>query len=41
MGKNIDKKKKRYEIIGLKDLLSEDLRAFWTVYLDGKMSWER
>ena len=41
LGKHLDKKKKRYEIVELNDLLKEELRAFWTVYLDGKMSWER
>jgi len=30
-----------YEIIGLDCLLNENLKVFWTKYLDEKMSWER
>lgn len=42
MGKHIEKEvKKNYEILGLEDLLINDLRVFWTSYLDGKTSWER
>ena len=42
MGKHIEKKvKKNYEILDMEDLLIEELRVFWTSYLDGKMSWER
>jgi len=42
MGKDIEKNvKTNYEILDLEDLLIEELRIFWTPYLDGKMSWER
>jgi tRNA nucleotidyltransferase (CCA-adding enzyme) len=42
MGKHIDKKvKKKYQIVEGEDLVKENLRIFWTEYLDGKMSWER
>jgi len=42
MGKHLGKiVSGNYDIIGLEDLLSENLRDFWTTYLDEKMSWER
>ena len=43
MGKDIIEKivKSNYEILDLEDLLIDDLRSFWTVYLYDKMSWER
>jgi tRNA nucleotidyltransferase (CCA-adding enzyme) len=42
MGKHIDKiVKKKYTIIEYKDLVKENLKTFWTEYLDGKMPWER
>jgi len=42
LGKSIDKiVKKKYTILEIKDLLKENLEAFWTEYLDGKMPWER
>ena len=42
MGKHIEEKVKiNFQILDYKDLFNEDLRVFWTSYLDGKMSWER
>jgi len=42
MGKHLEKIiKKNYEIVGLENLLKDDLQVFWTSYLDEKMSWER
>lgn len=41
LGRHIDEIKKNFKIIDLKDLLKEELRIFWTEYLDGKMPWER
>ncbi len=42
MGRHLDDIiKKNYEIVELKDLLNENMKAFWTIYLDGKMTWER
>jgi len=42
MGKSIERSvKTNYEILNLEDLLIDDLRIFWTEYLDKKMSWER
>lgn len=42
LGKNLDKsKEKKYDIVELVDLLVDNLRVFWTVYLDKKMPWER
>ena len=42
LGKHLDKsKEKKYEIVGLDDLLRDNLRGFWTAYLDKKMPWER
>ena len=42
MGKHLDKiVNKKYRIIELEDMLKENLKTFWTEYLDGKMSWER
>lgn len=42
LGKDIKKiVKSSCEILDMDDLLIDDLREFWTVYLDGKMSWER
>jgi len=42
LGKDVEKVvKSNYEVLDLDDLLIDDLRSFWTVYLDDKMSWER
>ncbi len=42
MGKHLDKIVcERYEILENKYLIIENLRIFWTEYLDNKMSWER
>ena len=42
LGKHIDRiVKKKYELLNLEDLLCDDLKEFWTQYLDGKMTWER
>jgi tRNA nucleotidyltransferase (CCA-adding enzyme) len=42
LGRHLDKtKEKKYEIVGLNDLLKSNLRVFWTNYLDKKMPWER
>jgi len=41
-GKHIDKVvNKKYTILEVDNLLSENLKVFWTEYLDEKMSWER
>ena len=42
LGKHIDViVQKEFSILKLEELLTENLRIFWTEYLDGKMSWER
>jgi tRNA nucleotidyltransferase (CCA-adding enzyme) len=42
LGKHIDKiVNKKYKVLEIDDLLSENLKVFWTEYLDEKMSWER
>jgi len=42
MGKDLDDIiKKNYEIVELKDFLNENMKAFWTIYLDGEMPWGR
>jgi tRNA nucleotidyltransferase (CCA-adding enzyme) len=42
MGKHIDKiVNKKYVILDGKNLVTENLKTFWTEYLDQKMSWER
>ncbi|RLF36643.1 MAG: hypothetical protein DRN08_00930, partial [Thermoplasmata archaeon] len=43
LGKHIDEviKKKGYNILDVDDLLVDDLKNFWTAYLDKKMPWER
>lgn len=42
LGKHIDKVvNKKYTILEIDSLLSENLKVFWTKYLDFKMSWER
>ena len=42
MGKHLDRiVKKKFTMLELDELLKENLREFWTEYLDGKMSWER
>ena len=42
LGKHIDKVvNKKYAILEADNLLSENLKVFWTEYLDGKMSWGR
>ena len=42
MGKHIDQiVKKKYSILKKDELINNNLRGFWTEYLDGKMVWER
>ena len=42
MGKDIYQLvKKKYTILESEDLFKDNLREFWTEYLDGKMPWER
>lgn len=42
LGKDLDGLiNKKYEILGQKSLTNDDLKKFWTEYLDEKMSWER
>ena len=42
LGKHLDQNvAKNYEIVELNSLLDDNLKVFWTTYLDGKMSWER
>jgi len=42
MGKHLDKTiKKTYQILEIQDLLKDNLRENWTLYLDKKESWER
>jgi len=42
LGKHLDKViEKKYDILEINDLLNEDLRIFWTDYLDDRHSWER
>ena len=42
LGKHIDKiVKKKYELLNYEDLLTNNLKEFWTKYLDRKMTWER
>jgi len=42
LGKHLDQNvRKNYEIVELNNLLDDNLKVFWTTYLDGKMSWER
>ena len=42
MGKHIDKiVREKYTIIEDEDLVIENLKTFWTEYLDEKMPWER
>ncbi len=42
LGKHLDKiNKKNISIIDYEKIITENLRIFWTDYLDGKMSWER
>ena len=42
LGKHLDKvAKKKYKILNTNDLIKENLKIYWTEYLDGKMSWER
>jgi len=42
MGKDVEKNvKKSYKILDLEKLFRKELQTFWTVYLDGKMPWER
>ena len=42
MGKDLEKTIiKRYDIVGIEKLVNNDLRIFWTRYLDKKMPWER
>jgi tRNA nucleotidyltransferase (CCA-adding enzyme) len=42
LGKHIDKiVKKKYDLLNFEGLLINNLKEFWTEYLDEKMSWER
>ena len=42
LGKHIDKIiKKDLNILETKELMTDNLRVFWTEYLDKKMPWER
>jgi len=42
LGKNIDSViSKNLKVIDIEGLLTENLRLFWTLYLDKRMSWER
>lgn len=42
MGKHLDPiVREKYTLLQLDDLLKDNLRVFWTEYLDGKMPWER
>jgi hypothetical protein len=42
LGKHIDQiVRKKCTFLDLEDLLKENLAAFWTEYLNGKMPWER
>jgi len=42
LGKNIDPVvKHRFVVLKTEELINNDLRMFWTEYLDNKMSWER
>jgi len=42
LGKHIDKiVKKKYDLLNLEGLLTDNLKEFWTEYLDKKMTWER
>ena len=42
LGKHIDRSvKEKYNILNQEDLIKEELKTFWTSYLDGKMPWER
>jgi len=40
LGKHIDKYKQKYEVVELENLLKNNLRGFWTTYLDKKKPWE-
>ena len=42
LGKHMNEKvKKGYGILGIKDLIIDDLKLFWTEYLDNKKTWDR
>ena len=42
LGKHLDKIEiDRIKIVGMDKLIIDNLRYFWTEYLDGKMPWER
>jgi tRNA nucleotidyltransferase (CCA-adding enzyme) len=42
LGKHIDPiVKHKYVVLKTEDLIKNDLKIFWTEYLDKKMSWER
>ena len=42
LGKHLDEKiMEEFDIVQINDLLEENLRFFWTKYLDDKYSWER
>jgi hypothetical protein len=42
MAKHLDRNVDgNYDIIGLDNLLNDNLKVFWTIYLDKKMPWER
>ncbi|HHF58644.1 MAG TPA: hypothetical protein ENL44_00380 [Thermoplasmatales archaeon] len=43
LGKDIENvvKEGGYRVLTSKDLLTDDLKLFWSEYIDGKMPWER
>ena len=42
MGRHLDKiVKEKYDIVEVDRLIRDNLRIFWTKYLDNKMPWER
>ena len=42
LGKHLDQMiRKKYTVITLADLLTDNMRLVWTIYLDTRMSWER
>jgi tRNA nucleotidyltransferase (CCA-adding enzyme) len=42
LGKHLDKiDTKKIKIVDYEKIITENLRSFWTEYLDGKMKWER
>jgi tRNA nucleotidyltransferase (CCA-adding enzyme) len=41
LGKHLDKNKESFKVVDHSELFSDNLRVFWTIYLDGKPPWER